>query len=73
MAFGNLFDGYCMVHAEHATSERRPWFEKELHRVGIDNYTVINAPQYTDDDPRVLRFKKKEAECKKHLDRQLPE
>ncbi len=65
MAFGDLFDGYCLIHAEHATKERRPWFEKELHRVGIDHYTVINAPQITDDDPRVLRFAKLENERKK--------
>ncbi|MDA9981490.1 hypothetical protein N9H39_01860 [Gammaproteobacteria bacterium] len=57
MAFGNLFDGYCMIHAEHATSERRPWFEQELKRVGVDRYTVVYAPEITDDDPRVLRFK----------------
>ena len=65
MAFGNLFDGYCVIHAEHATSERRPWFEQELKRVGVDRYTVVKAPIIDDDDPRVIRFAKKESERKK--------
>lgn len=69
MAFGNLFDGYCMIHAEHATSERRPWFEQELKRVGVDRYTVVNAPQITDDDPRVLRFRSKSS---KRTKRSIP-
>ncbi len=56
MSFGKLFDGYCVVHAEHCTSDRREWFEHELKRVGVNHYSIVSAPKIEDDDPRLARF-----------------
>ncbi len=54
-----MFDGYCVVHAEHCTSDRREWFEQELKRVGINDYTIVAAPKIEDSDSRLVRFKTK--------------
>jgi hypothetical protein len=62
VSFGDLFDGYCVVHAPFATAERRPWFEAELHRIGVDRITVVEAPQIRADDPRVAVYQRKAAE-----------
>ena len=56
MSFGKMFDGYCVVHAKHATNERRVWFEKELRRVGV-NYTIIEAHQTDVHDERLTHFR----------------
>ncbi|MCK5360475.1 MAG: hypothetical protein KAJ95_07600, partial [Gammaproteobacteria bacterium] len=59
MSFGKMFDGYCVVHAEHCTSDRREWFEHELKRVGIEDYTIVEAPKIEDDDLGLSRLKGK--------------
>ena len=59
MSFGKMFDGYCVVHAEHCTSDRRVWFEQELNRIGVNNYTIVAAPKIDDHDPRLIPFKRK--------------
>lgn len=56
MSFGTLFDGYCVIHAPFVTAERRPWFERELRRVGVDKLTIVEAPQIAPDDPRLDRY-----------------
>ena len=38
MSFGKIFDGYCVIHAEHCTGKRLQWFERELKRVGVNDY-----------------------------------
>ena len=57
VSFGTMFDGYCVIHAEHCTSERREWFERELNRVGVNEYSIVVAPKIDDCDPRLTRFK----------------
>lgn len=56
MSFGNMFDGYCVIHAKYATGNRRVWFEKELKRTGINDYTIIEASQIDDHDPRLAYY-----------------
>lgn len=51
-----MFDGYCIVHAQYATAERRDWFERELRRVGVNNYTIIEPSQIEDHDERLRCF-----------------
>lgn len=59
MSFGEMFDGYCVVHAAHYMGDRREWFEHELERVGVNRYTVVAAPKVEDDDPRVAHLKRR--------------
>lgn len=56
MAFGTMFDGYCVIHAPFACPERRPWFEAELRRVGVERMTVIEARRIEDGDTRLAAF-----------------
>ena len=43
-----MFDGYCVIHAEHSAADRREWFEHELKRVGVNDYTIVAAPKIDD-------------------------
>jgi len=54
--FGKTFDGYCVIHAPYATAERRVWFERELERVGVDHYTIIEPSQIKAHDKRLEYF-----------------
>ncbi len=56
MSFENCFDGYCVIHAPFATASRRRWFETELSRVGIRDFTIIEAKQVDSDDPRLKYY-----------------
>jgi hypothetical protein len=56
MSFGNIFDGYCVIHAPFVCAERRPWFERELARVGVKDYTVVEAQPISDADPRLSGY-----------------
>jgi hypothetical protein len=62
MSLGQLFDGYCVIHAPFATAERRPWFEAELARVGIDRITIVEAPRIEPDDPRLSSYRRSPGE-----------
>jgi hypothetical protein len=62
VSFGQLFDGYCVIHAPFATAERRPWFEAELARVGVDRITVVEAPRVAPDDPRLATYRRSPGE-----------
>ena len=55
--FGTMFDGYCVGHAPFVSPDRKKWFEKELKRVGINNYTVIEAARVDNSDKRMEYFK----------------
>lgn len=57
MSFSDTFDGYCVIHAPHVTPERREWFERELKRVGVHNYTVIEAKHVDTSDPRATKYR----------------
>ena len=56
MSFGQLFDGYCLIHASRLVPERRKWFGKELQRVGVNNYSIVNAVEIEDGDKRLENF-----------------
>jgi len=55
-AFRGSFDGFCVVHAPFATGDRRVWFEKELTRIGVDQYVGIEAQQIPEKDPRLVHY-----------------
>ncbi len=57
MAFGEVFDGYCVLHAPFATAHRRPLFERELRRVGVTRFQVVEARQVSPDEPDAARFR----------------
>lgn len=57
MAFGEMFDGYCVLHAPFATAHRRPLFERELRRVGVTRFQVVEARQVSPDEPDAARFR----------------
>jgi hypothetical protein len=56
MSFKSSFDGFVVIHAPLVSPERRDHFERELHRVGIDTYTVIEAKATGADDPRLAHY-----------------
>lgn len=57
MAFGDVFGGYCVLHAPFATAHRRPLFERELRRVGVTRFEVVEARRVPPDDPDAARFR----------------
>jgi len=57
MSFGDAFDGYCVIHAPLIVPERRTWFEREFDRVGVTNYTVIEAKKVDGSDPRIKNYR----------------
>jgi hypothetical protein len=62
VSFGQLFDAYCVIHAPFATAERRPWFEAELSRVGVDRITIVEATQVAPDDARLGAYRRSPGE-----------
>ncbi|MCW5714031.1 MAG: hypothetical protein KIT43_05915 [Bauldia sp.] len=56
MAFGDVFDGYCVIHAPFAAPHRRAAFESSLASVGVNRFTVIEARRVASDDPRVAGY-----------------
>lgn len=56
MAFGDVFDGYCVIHAPFAAPHRRAAFERSLASVGVDRFRVIEARPVAPDDPRVAGY-----------------
>jgi len=59
MSFGNSFGGFCVIHAPFACPERRPLFENELKRVGINKFNVIEAKPVPDTDFRLSKYRPK--------------
>ncbi|MCW5714900.1 MAG: hypothetical protein KIT43_10350 [Bauldia sp.] len=57
MAFGDLFDGYCVLHAPFATAHRRPQFERELLRIGVTRFQIVEARRVPPDEPDAAPFK----------------
>lgn len=56
MAFGTAFDGYLLLHAPFATAERLPVVARELARVGVERFEIVEAKPVPDDDPRLPRY-----------------
>ncbi len=53
MAFGNTFDGYCVIHASFLAPARRSSFERELKSVSVDKYEVVDAEPVDHNDSRL--------------------
>jgi hypothetical protein len=56
MSFESSFDGFIVIHAPLICPERRAYFERELDRVGIEEYSVIEAKATNPDDPRLIHY-----------------
>lgn len=57
MAFGQVFGGFCVLHAPFATANRRRVFEALLRDVGVASFTVVEAEQILPGDSRIGNFK----------------
>jgi hypothetical protein len=61
MSFGNTFDSYLIIHAPFVSPERRPIFENNLKSVGVKEFSVVEASQIKNDDPRLKFYENKAA------------
>lgn len=59
MSFNNFFGGFCVIHAPFVCAERKPYFENELQRIGIDKFHIIEARPVLDSDFRLLKYRPK--------------
>ena len=55
MSFNSSFGGFIVIHAPLLSPERKAHFERELHRVKIDAYTVMRKSPGAD-DPRLAHY-----------------
>jgi hypothetical protein len=56
VAFANCFDGYVVIHAAFIHPHRRPHFERELKRVGIHDFSIIETRPVSDEDGRLRNY-----------------
>jgi hypothetical protein len=54
--FAASFGGFAVLHAAFLHPERRQHFERELNRVGVEQFTVIETRRVEDSDPRLRHY-----------------
>ena len=58
MYFGDFFDGYLVLHSSKLSPERLPYLKKDLDRVGVKAYQLVEPIDIDKNDPRLVRYKK---------------
>ncbi|MDX2150156.1 MAG: hypothetical protein SFV54_05440 [Bryobacteraceae bacterium] len=57
VSFASSIDGFAVIHAAFLAPARRPHFENELKRVGVEKFQVVETRPISDHDPRLQYYK----------------